>query len=107
MPRKPVSRTFAAGIRLGYNGRHLRWRRKIGESTMFKKVCFHRDLAGAEMIRNLLEENGFHPMKLDYSAHISVAGAEQGYFIEVPKQEADRAKAVLADNNLEKHIVVN
>jgi hypothetical protein len=74
---------------------------------MFTKVCFHPNSAAAEMIRNLLEEDGLHPMKLDYSAHVSVAGAEQGYFIEVPKQEADRAKAVLSKNNLEKYTVVN
>jgi hypothetical protein len=73
---------------------------------MFTKVCFHRDLATAEMIRNLLEARGLHPMKLDYSAHVSVAGAEQGYFIEVPNQEVDQARAVLTDSNLEKHIVV-
>jgi hypothetical protein len=72
---------------------------------MFAKVCFHRDFAAAEMIRNLLEENGLHPMKLDYSAHVSLAGAEQGYFVEVPKQEVDLAKAVLSANHLEKHIV--
>jgi hypothetical protein len=74
---------------------------------MFVKVGFHREFAAAEMIRNLLEENGLHPMKLDYSAHLSIAGAEQGYFIEIPKQEVDLAKTILSENNLGKYIVEN
>ena len=72
---------------------------------MFTKVCFHRDLFVAEMIRNLLEESGLHPMKLDYSA--SVAGAEQGYYIVVPQQEVAEARQVLSDNDFQKFIVTN
>ncbi len=72
---------------------------------MFSKVSFHHDLGMSEIVRNLLSENGIHPAKLDYSAHVSVAGAEQGYFIEVPKQEVELAKKILSQNGLEKYTV--
>lgn len=72
---------------------------------MFAKVCFHYDLAMSEMIRNLLSENGLHPVKLDYSAHVSVVGVEQGYFVEVPKQEVELAEKILSQNDLGKYII--
>ncbi len=72
---------------------------------MFAKVCFHYDLAISELIRNMLTDNGLHPAKIDFSALVSMAGAQQGYFVEVPLQEAEQAKKVLEENNLAKFIV--
>jgi hypothetical protein len=51
------------------------------------------------MTRNLLEENGLHPMKLVYSNHVFLAGADQGYFVEVPVQEVEIAKKILSEND--------
>ncbi len=72
---------------------------------MFAKVCFHYDFAISELIRNMLTDNGLHPAKLIYSGHVSLVGADQGYFVEVPFQEAEQAKKVLEENNLAKFIV--
>ena len=85
------------------------WTQAFGDDErgcpMFSRVCFHHDLTTSEIIRNLLTENGLHPTKLDYSAHVSVAGAEQGYFVEVPQQEAERAEKILVENNWAKYII--
>ena len=72
---------------------------------MFTQVCCHRDAFMAEMSRNLLEEQGLHPLKLDYSANVCFKGSVQGYFVEVPDEEADLAKSILSENNLEKYVV--
>jgi hypothetical protein len=72
---------------------------------MVSKVSFHRDSFTAEMTRNLLEENGLRPMKLVYSNHVFLAGADQGYFVEVPVQEVDIAKKILSENNLGKYVI--
>jgi hypothetical protein len=72
---------------------------------MFSKVCFQSYLYAAEMTWNLLEENNLHPLRLDYASHLSMAGAEQGYFIEVPDNEVALAKRILTENGFGKYIV--
>ena len=72
---------------------------------MFTQVCCHRDALMAEMSRNLLEEHGLHPLKLNYSANVCFKGSVQGYFVEVPDEESVLAKAILSENNLEKYVV--
>jgi|GEM_PF-6457580 hypothetical protein len=72
---------------------------------MFTQVCCHRIAAMAEMARIVLEEHGLHPLPLNYSANVSFKGNVQGYFLEVPDQEADLARTILSKNNQEKYIV--
>lgn len=57
------------------------------------------------MVCSLLEENEFHPLKLEYSSHISLAGGRQGYFIELPVEEAALARKMLEENDLGKFVV--
>jgi hypothetical protein len=58
---------------------------------MFVRIAFTPNQVEAGEIHSALESGGFHPAPIDYSAHISVAGAEQGYHVEVPRPEAPAA----------------
>jgi len=62
---------------------------------MFVRIAFVRNFSEAGRIQSLLESEGFHPMPVDSSSHITVAGAEQGYHVEIPETEAEAARAFL------------
>ncbi len=51
----------------------------------------------AVTIHSYLRGHGFHPLPLNTSAHINLAGAELWYYIEVPVEEAKEAKQLLID----------
>ena len=72
---------------------------------MFVKIALVRDLGEAGRIGSLLESEGFHPMPVDASAHVTVAGAEQGYHLEVPEAEAEAARAFLEGKGFGRYLV--
>lgn len=69
-------------------------------AVMLVRIAFTRSLAEAGRIQSLLESRGFHPMPVDSSSHVSVAGAELGYHVEIPRREARSACAFLKQAGL-------
>jgi len=67
---------------------------------MLVRIAYARDFAEAGRIQSLLESRGFHPMAIDSSSHVTVAGAEQGYHVEVPRHEATAATTFLKKEGL-------
>ena len=59
------------------------------------RIAFSNSVVEAGQIQALLESEGFHPMPINSSAHVTVAGAEQGYHVEIPAAEAEAASALL------------
>ena len=51
------------------------------------------------MIISLLKSDGFNPLDIDSSSHISFAGADLYYYVQVPEQEYKKAKEFLIKNN--------
>lgn len=72
---------------------------------MFVRIAFLRTLAEAQRIQSLLESEGLHPVPIDSSAHVTVAGAEQGYHLEVPRREVEAAREILEREGLGKWIL--
>ena len=67
---------------------------------MFMRIAFTLNQVEAGRIHSLLESGGFNPAPIDYSSHVSVAGAEQGYHVEVPEPEAQAASEFLKQEGL-------
>ncbi len=65
---------------------------------MFVKICITPELAKAGLLQTRLESEGFHPLDVQISPHVFLAGADHAYYVEVPQSEAPRARAWLAAN---------
>ena len=62
---------------------------------MLSRIAYTRNQIEAGELHSVLVSGGFHPMPIEYSAHINVAGAEHGYYLEVPRREAADAREQL------------
>lgn len=62
---------------------------------MEKKIYACRNTAEAGMLISLLKENGFNPLELQTASHISIAGANIYYYVQIPKEEYEEAKKFL------------
>lgn len=71
---------------------------------MFQKLVYVRNFPEAGMIRSLLVENGFHPPQVDASAHVTLAGADQVYYVELPEAEIPAARRFLTEAGFERVI---
>lgn len=56
-------------------------------------------------IRERLVAEGFHPMPVSDAGMAFYAGADQSFVIEVPDEEADEAKALLAELGYAKQLM--
>ena len=72
---------------------------------MFKRLVQVRTFPEAGHIRSLLVKNGFHPPEVDASAHVTVAGADQVYYVELPDDEVHAALQFLRDAGRDQLIV--
>ncbi len=72
---------------------------------MFKRFAQVRTFPEAGHIRSVLVENGFHPPPVDASAHVTIAGADQVYYVELPEDELAAALHFLRDAGLDNLIV--
>jgi len=69
------------------------------------RIVFTWVLSEAGRIKSLLESEGFNPGPIDSSAHWSVAGADQGYYVEIPNDEAEAARVFLEQQGMGKWLV--
>lgn len=75
------------------------------EARVYLRLAFTQDHAETGRLRSLLETAGFHPLPIEYSAHVTQAGDEQGYYVEVPRSEAEAARTFLREHGLGKMLV--
>ena len=62
---------------------------------MYTRICSAITTSKAGEIQSILEQNGFHPLPVQASPHVFLAGADQAYYVEVPDSEAGEAKKFL------------
>jgi hypothetical protein len=68
----------------------------------FVRIAFARNVVEAGRIQSLIECKGFHPAPVATASHLTVAGADQGYYVEVPRTEAVAVAALLRAEGLGK-----
>jgi len=68
-------------------------------------VAVAPDFGVATVIRSLLESKGVIVLGLSTSRHVSIAGADQGYKIDVLKKDEMRARELLQNNSFERYLV--
>ncbi len=62
---------------------------------MYKRIYACKNILDAEMIISLLKEGGFHPLDLQTSPHVAIAGADTYYHVQIPDQEYESVKEFL------------
>lgn len=71
----------------------------------FRKVAYASDMGVAMVIYSLLDSEGFDVLDFSNSSHISLAGADQGFYISVYEDQADAAIASLKEHELSTHLL--
>jgi len=70
------------------------------------RVAYSPDLGIALVIRSLLESDGIYSPDIASGGHVSIAGADQGYYIEVLDEDVSRAIQLLKENSFDKYLTV-
>ncbi|MBM3253185.1 MAG: hypothetical protein FJZ16_02890 [Candidatus Omnitrophica bacterium] len=65
---------------------------------MLKKIYACKSSAEAGMIISLLKSNRFNPLELQTSPHVSLAGADIYYYVQIPEEEYKPAREFLISN---------
>ncbi len=60
-----------------------------------EKIAAAYEQTLAHLMHSELESKGFHPTPLIFISHVAFGGGENAWFIEVPVEEASKARAVL------------
>jgi hypothetical protein len=68
------------------------------------RIAFAPDLGVALVMKSLLESEGIFTPDIASGGHVSIAGADQGYYIEVLDEDASRAIQLLRENSFGKHL---
>lgn len=67
--------------------------------TEIKRIYACKSSAEAGRIISLLKSKGFEPLDLNTSSHISFAGADPCYYVQVPEKQYEQIKKFLIENN--------
>jgi hypothetical protein len=65
---------------------------------MFPRIYAAQNPFQAEVVISPLRAQGFHPLDLQMSPSVWLAGADQFYYVQVLPEEVETAKAVLKAN---------
>ena len=59
------------------------------------RLTVHTEPISAEIVRTLLLDAGLHPLPVLQSGNVTIAGADQGYYVMVPDEELEAARSLL------------
>jgi hypothetical protein len=69
------------------------------------RIAHTYDAGSFAAIKALLESRGVQVLEIAIGGHLAIAGADQGYYIEVIPDDRLRAVDILRDNDLGKYIL--
>ncbi len=69
------------------------------------RIAFVFDFGSYVAMRALLESHRIEVLDIAVGGHVSVAGADQGYYVEVLPEDHDRACRILRENGMGKYII--
>ena len=69
------------------------------------RIAFAFDVGTFAVMRALLESEGIHVLDIATGGHLSIAGADQGYYLQVPEDERERAASLLREHDFEQYLI--
>jgi len=70
------------------------------------RVAYSADMGVALVMKSLLDSAGIYTTDIASGGHVSIAGADQGYYIEVLDEDVPEAIELLKDSAFEKYLSV-
>ena len=71
------------------------------------RIAYSANFADIGVMRAFLAEHGVPALEPRMSSHVSIAGVDQGYYLEVLREDATKARGLLRDNSFEIFVVEN
>ena len=69
------------------------------------RVAHAYDFGTYVVMKSLLESEGLDVVDAAFGGHISIAGADQGYYLEVLRADQAKARTLLWQNSLAKYLL--
>lgn len=70
-----------------------------------QRLAFVFDAGTFAVMKSLLESEGVKVLDLAYGGHVAIAGADQGYYLQVLEEDFDLARDLLQQHGFEKYLV--
>jgi hypothetical protein len=70
-----------------------------------QRLAFVFDAGTFAVMKSLLESEGIGVLDLAYGGHVAIAGADQGYYLQVLDEDREQAAELLREHGFEKYIV--
>lgn len=68
------------------------------------RIAFSSMFPEASLMKQILEENKVFVFEIMTSGHITIAGGDQGYYLEVNKDDSKLASEILINNGFAKNV---
>jgi hypothetical protein len=69
------------------------------------RIAHAYDFGTYVVMKSLLESEGLGVLDAAFGGHISIAGADQGYYVEVHRADQAKARTLLWQNSLAKYLL--
>jgi len=70
-----------------------------------QRLAFVFDAGTFAVMKSLLESEGIAVLDLAYGGHVAIAGADQGYYLQVLEEDREQAAALLREHGFDKYLV--
>ena len=72
---------------------------------MFERVAYSTDIGEFVLMNSLLESNGIEVLQMMHAGHVSIAGIDHGFYVQVRGSQSIRARRLLSDSEF-RHCIV-
>ena len=69
------------------------------------RIAHAYDIGTAVVMKSVLESEGIEVLDIGRAGHLSIAGADQGFYVEVGPNDRNMARRILRENELGKYIL--
>ncbi len=70
-----------------------------------ERLAFSFDMGTFAVLKAMLESEGIPVLDIAVGGHVAIAGADQGYYVQVLGEDLVRAERLLRDRGFENYIV--
>ena len=72
---------------------------------MFERVAYSTDIGEFVLMNSFLRDNGIEVLDMMRAGHVSIAGADHGFYVQVAGSQGVRARRLLSDSEF-RHCIV-
>ncbi len=70
-----------------------------------ERLAFAFDIGTFAVLKALLQSEGIEVLDIARGGHVAIAGADQGFYVQVLAEDLRRAEQILRDSGFEKYLV--